>query len=474
MTFEQFLTILKARARLALAVAIGVVAAVLAGSLLWPKQYTASASVVVDVKSRDPILGTVLSEMMAVGYMATQVDLIQSEPVALRAIRALRLNEDGELREQWHEATKGRGDFGSWLAELLAKKLEVTPSRESNVITIEYTSASSEFAAAMVNAIVQAYIDTTVELKVEPARQYNAFFDERAKQAREAVEQAQTRLSAFQQQRGITAIEEHLDVESARLNELSTQLVALQAVAAESEGRELQAGSNARSMTEVVTNSVVGGLTAELSRQDARLNELEQRLGPRHPQVLELRANIEQLRSRIFEETRVVSGSLRVNNKVNESRLTQLRSALAAQRDKVMQLKGERDESAVLLRDVENARRVYDSMMERASQTSVESQSTLTNVNRLKAATEPALPSSPRVILNVALALVVGSLLGVGVAVSRELTDRRVRTEGDVVQGLRQTMLVMMPGPDRRESRNRKRIGQTKARVLNGLPGPQA
>ena len=79
-----------------------------------------------------------------------------------------------------------------------------------------------------------AYTDTTLDLRVEPAKLYNSFFDERAKALRDALEQAQSRLSAYQREKGIIVNDERLDVENARLSELSTQLVALQAVAEES------------------------------------------------------------------------------------------------------------------------------------------------------------------------------------------------------------------------------------------------
>ena len=87
MTLSQFLNILRARWVSATAVLFTLVGVTLAVSLLLPKQYTATASVLVDVKSPDPIMGVALAGMIAPGYMASQLDVIQSERVALRGLR---------------------------------------------------------------------------------------------------------------------------------------------------------------------------------------------------------------------------------------------------------------------------------------------------------------------------------------------------------------------------------------------------
>lgn len=472
MTLSQLIVILRARWRSGLLVFSAVVSSIVVASLLLPKQYTATASVVVDVKSPDPIAGMVLTGALTSSYMATQIDIMQSERVALQALRSLRLNESTELRDQWREETEGRGDFESWLASVLQKKLAVRPSRESNVITVAFTSPSGEFSAAVANAYMKAYIGTTLELKVEPAKQYNVFFDDRGKQTREALEAAQAKLSAYQQEKGIIATDERLDVENMRLAELSSQAVTLQALAAESRGRQSQASGNTDRMQEVLSDPVVSSLTADLSRQQAKLTELGERLGEKHPQVVELRASIDELRKRIQAQSGRVSGSLNVNSSVNESRLAQVNAELQEQRAKLLRLKGQRDEAAVLLRDVENAQRAYDAVLARGNQSNLESQNTQTNVSVLKQATPPALASSPRVLLNTAVAIVMGSLLAVGFALMRELIDRRMRTEEDVLERLKQPLLVTLPQPKQGNARSSSRLRLMKARVVTGLPQP--
>jgi uncharacterized protein involved in exopolysaccharide biosynthesis len=126
---------------------------------------------------------------------------------------------------------------------------------------------------------MQAYIDTTLELKVEPARAYNSFFDERAKQLREALEAAQTKLSNYQKTNQLLVATERIDVENSRLADLSTQLIVLQSNAAQNDGKQAQAGTRADQLPEVLTNPIVAQLMATLATEEAHLQELTARFG---------------------------------------------------------------------------------------------------------------------------------------------------------------------------------------------------
>ncbi|MET3605258.1 chain length determinant protein EpsF [Sphaerotilus sulfidivorans] len=474
MTFSQFLSILRARwiaAAVVLFLTIGVTAAV---SLLLPKTYTATATVMIDVRSPDPVAGMVMNGMAMPSYMATQVDILGSVRVAARVVQLLRISENSALREQWNEATGGRGNFDIWVAELLLKSLNVKPARESNVIEVSYRNADPRFAAALANAFVQAYIDTSVALRAQPAKQYSSFFETRSRQLREELEAAQAKLSAYQKEKGITGQDERFDQETQRLNELTSQLVAIQAIAVEAESRSRQARSASDQAADVIGNPVVAGLRSELSRQEARMRELTARLGDAHPQVVEMRANIEEMRRRVDIESQRVSGSVDSNSQIAKRRETEIRAALEAQRLKVLKMKEERQALSVLMREVETVQRNYDQAQQRMSQTEMESENTQTNIAPLTPAVEPVEPSGPRIILNMLMSVFLGLLLAVGVAVMREIMDRRVRSLEDISSLVGMPVMGVLPAP-----RGRRLAGKSVSRdlpvgVLARLPKPGA
>ena len=434
MTLQQFLLILRARYRAALLVFAVTVATTLIVSVLLPKQYTASAAIVVDVKSPDAVSGLLLQGMMAPGYMATQIDIINSDRVAKAVVKLLRMDESAVIKQQWQDDTEGRGQLIDWLAALLQKKLDVKPSRESNVISINYTGTNPDFAAAVANAFAQAYIDVNLDLRLAPARQYATFFDAQTKAARDKLEVAQKALSAYQQKNGITSVDERLDFETARLNETSSQLTGIEGQTTDSQSKR----SNVRSDTvaEVMQNPLINGLKADIARVEAKLTESSVNLGVNHPQTQRTVAELATLKAQLEAETRKITSSIETTYQVGKQREKQLKSALSSQKRKVLKINKQRDELNVLRRDIESAQRAFEMVSQRASQTNIESQTNQTNIAVLNPASAPTEPSKPRVFLNVLVSIFLGTLLGVGLALMLELTQRYVRSAQDLAEAL--------------------------------------
>jgi polysaccharide biosynthesis transport protein len=472
MSIGQFVSILLARWRVALSILLVTVAATLLVTLVLPKTYTGSSSVMVQLASPDPIAGVAYAITLAPQVMATQVDILNSDRVAQNVVRTLKLNENPEMRAAWQDATQGRGSFEAWYGGLLKLNLEVLTT-QSNVIIVNYKAKDAKASAVMANGFVQAYLDTALEMRVDPARRSSGFFEARAKELRESVETAQAKLSTYQRENGIIATDERLDIETARLNELSSQLVAVQMLAAESSSRQGQAAVSSDRMQDVLTNGLLAQIKADMSRQEARLAELTSRLGDANPQVREARAALAGTRARLDSETGRVIGGVGVSNKINASREAEIRAALDGQRNRVIKLREQRDGMSSLVRDVENAQKSYDAVLARLNTTTMESQATLTNLSVLTTATEPADPSSPKLGLNIGIAVFVGMMLAVGAALVLELANRRVRTVDDVLQVLDLPVLGILPRPDKRRMFS-KVLATPMQRRLLGYTGTEA
>lgn len=453
MSFKQFLAILRARWLVALSVLLLVAGGTLLASLLVQKTYTATASVVIDIKP-DPLGGLLGAGGLTPALVETQMDIIQSDRVAARVVKNLKLGENPQTRQQWQDATRGQGDFELWLAETLQRNLEARPSRASGVITVTYRSADPKFSAALANAFAEAYLQVALELRVDPAKQYTSFFDSRAKEARDYLERAQAKASSYQRENNLISIDERFDVETARLNELSTQMVMLQAQSAEGAIRQRESqGAGGEKMQEVLNNVVVMALKSDLARAEARQQELGARFGENHPQMAEARASIGELRMRLDAETRRIVGGVGVSSTITQQREGQLRGSLEAQRAKVLKLKAIRDEGVMLLREVDNAQKTFELVSTRSNQSNIERQTNQTNVTLLSEARVPNQASAPRVLLNTALAALIGLVLAVAAALAVESVDRRVRLASDIVDALDLPILGAIPSSDRRRLR---------------------
>ena len=436
MNLSQILLILKARYKIVLIIFFVTVFTSVAITLFLPKNYSATTSLLLNYKGMDPVTGLVLPAQLMPGYMATQTDIILSRNIALRVVKQLGLTKSEQVQEQYQEATKGKIDINYWLADLLLKKLDVTPSKQSSLIDITFTSVDPQFSAAVANSFAESYLQKSVQLKVEPAQKATGYFTEQIKMLRTGLEQAQGRLSKYQQVNGITNPEQSFDVESVRLNELSSQLSIAQASEIDSRSRKNSALGNAAYSPDIAINPIIQSLRVDISRSESKLAETEQRLGKNHPLFLSAVAELSKLKNQLADETQRASNGISGTANINQQRESELRMQVGLQKEKVLALNLLRDEMSVLQKDVETAKKAMDSVTLRFSQTSIEGQSNQSDIEILNPAVPPSDPSSPKLYINILLAIIMGAILGVGFGVLAELSDRRVRSRQDIANVL--------------------------------------
>ena len=432
MNVHQFLLILLARKKIILTTLLVTVALALGFSLIQAKTYKATASVLLNYKGVDPLTGLTMPGQLLPGYMATQIDIISSKNVALRVVDALHLANSPAVVEQFKDATDGKGSVRDWLADLLLKKLEIVPSRESSVVEISFKGADPAFAAAVANAFADEYQKITVQLKTDPAKKTASYFNEQTKQLRDNVEAAQARLSKYQQEKGIVSLDNNrVDVELARLNDLSAQLVAAQTAAMEGTARQGAAGS-ALTSPDVANNALIQTMRANVAQARGKFADTSQRYGRNHPQYQAAKAELDKVQGELNAALGTVSRSVGANAQVLRQREAELRQAVAEQKAKVLEMNRARDELGVLLKDLDSAQRAFDSASQRFSQTRIEAQSEQSDISLLNPAVAPTEPSGPRVLLNTLIAFLLGTILGVGLALLLELLNRPVRSASDV------------------------------------------
>jgi len=454
LTLSQFLQILRARRLLVAAFAIVLT---LAGALisLWlPNVYLAQVALVADMKDTDPMTGNAVRSQALSNYLNTQADIITSRAVAMKVVEKMHLADDRTLRAAFEERAQGAGSLREWIADRLSSNLEVELARSSNVFHIIYAAPEAGDAALMANAFADAYIQTTIELKMDPARRQAGWFDEQVLGLRKKLEDSQEKLSDFQRENTLVTTDGRLDIETARLAGMATELVAAQTEASDARTRRdqmkraLEAGRT-EELPDVVRNGLVQSMKADLTRAEGKLAEAAERYGPNHPQYVAASAEVNSLRRRMLAELQTARGSIEQTAQIADQRAAQMQAALEVQKRRILELKRASDERDVLSRDVESAQRTYDAATQRASAVRLESQLDQGTVAVLAAAMPPLDPARPRLMLNTVAALLFGLALGTGLAVAAEWRDRRVRTAADIPAATGVLLLAEFPPPPR-------------------------
>jgi chain length determinant protein EpsF len=445
MVVRRLMRVIRARwALLGVFVVLGAGAALAASAWMSPK-YRASSVMVVELKGTDPVLGGAVAMPQTLqGYLVTQTEVLRSDRVMQRVIERLDLLRNEDLLRAAAADAPEEPEAQRRILKHFERRIQVDASREGSTLVVSYEGPQATLSAEIVNAFTAAYLETALELRTGPAGHFTTWFEEQTRDHRDRLEAAQRRLSAAQRASGILADDERLDVETLRLNEISSQWQTTQAALTESRAR-LDAARAGASMPEVVAHPLLQTLSADLGRVEGRLQQLGARLGPAHPEVIAEQAQAEQLRSRLAGETARVSASLQASHQVNQSREARLREALEAQRTRVAGLKGARDQLHVLEREVQSAQRAMEMVSQRLTETRLESQTRHSNASVLTPALAPARPSRPQPVLNAMLGVVLGLALGLGAALMLESSQRPVRDPEDarIAGGL--TVLARLP-----------------------------
>jgi chain length determinant protein EpsF len=434
MNLFQLVLILKARYKMILLVAVITVLTASIVSLLFPKSYKAATTVILNYKGVDPVTGMAMPAQLMPGYMATQVDIIQSKNVTLDVIKRLHLDEVKSLQQQFAEATEGKqADLNEWLAELLQQKLSVMPSKESSVISIGYKGVDPVFAATMANAFAESYINLSLKLKIDPAIKASQYLSEQTKALRDNLQHAQDRLATYQQEHGLTSIQEAYDVETSKLRDLSSQYSLAQTQSIDANSRRNDASKNLSDSPDVVQNPVIQNLRMSLVSAEAKLADTAQRYSRNHPMYIASEAEVAKLRSQLNTEIDRTVVSLSNNASINSQRLNDLKFQLEKQKQKVLELNRSRSDLSILEKEVQIAQNALESVNNRFSQTALEGQSNQGDISVLETAVPPLEPSNPSLFLIAPFSLVIGALLGCLFALLAEMLDRRVRSRDDLL-----------------------------------------
>jgi len=437
MDLSQYILALKARRKaFSIVLAVTVFTAILV-ALVMPKRYDATATILIDARDEQTMAPAHMSPRERAGYIFTQMELIASGKVAKKVVRDLKLAQQPGVREEWERDTGGTGSLEEWIATGLLEKLKVD-SGASNIIIVKFSANDAKQASDVANAFAKAYLDVALELRTEPSRAAGQWFDEQLKTLRADVTGAQTKLTAYQKEKGIAGADERMDVEYTRLAELNAELSRQKAATMDAQTRYTQAqdlikdGVSLEAFPEVLANGYIITVKSALQAAEGRLQEQSEVLGPNHPTYQRTQAEVQGLRERLNSEASKVVTGLGNAVKQNQKRVEELQVALKEQSDRIMKLRESRVDLAVLTRDLENAQHAYDGALGRAIAVKVDSKVRQTNLAMLTPAVEPLKPAVPKVGLISALSVLIGLLLAAGVVYVLEMIDRRVRSRSDL------------------------------------------
>lgn len=448
----QLWRMLVARRWLIAGVVLAFALVAVAAALFLPDKYVGSVSVVIDVPDEDPVSGAGFPSMLADNYLATQIDLLTSEKVLLRVLREQKLTEDKKAREAFAASAPEGASFERWLATQLGKHLDVHKGSTSRLIQLRYSNESPQKAAAIANAVVRAYRQTSAEIVSDPAQsrltQYTGYLET----LRAKVDTAQKTLTQAQQKSGVINLDQttskgdtqRLDDLGVKLNQAEADRQGAQAKVARIRQLKRQ-GRPVSAQAEILNSGYVQQLKGRLVELQSERAKMAKTLGANHPRMRSLAAQIATVRQRLGHEIDAYLASNRSQAEIASDRENALRKSLKRERSDVLAQQKKRDDIAGLVRKLDSAKRVYQVALGRYDQVLGNSELAQYNISVISWAKPPSEPAGLSGKVTLLLAIVMGALVGGALALILELLNRRVRDAEDVTRELGLPVLGELP-----------------------------
>lgn len=326
----------------------------------------------------------------------------------------------------------------SWLAKGIKSRLEVEPIFATRIVSVSYSSTDPYIAALIANRVAEEYINTSIEMIVDPARRSTEWLDQRIKTLKDTLDDKRSALIEFQQSKGIVASDEKLDLENSKLNQLSNQLVVSQqeariAKTAQAQIEEvISKGGSLLSLEQFYSHSVIQGINNDIRKLETQKTEMSGKFGENHPKFKQVTTELSSLKSKRSREVSAVAAGIKNAEKLSTSKLDALQKAVSKQKQLVLDLKNQHADIAVLVSDVESAEQAYNKALTDFNNSERISLLDQTIVNVVDPAVLPGSPYSPNMLKNVVVALTLGFAMALGLVLLAELISRKVRSTADI------------------------------------------
>ncbi|HKE95485.1 MAG TPA: Wzz/FepE/Etk N-terminal domain-containing protein [Povalibacter sp.] len=428
LSLQQIWTILWAYRKASVLIAAAVVVCAVIAIALLPRTYEATATLMVDYEVNDPLNSKEFPIGLLGGYMATQTELLRNPAVLLTVVDRLQLTKNRDYTAGY---SGNAAQLREYVMNQLSKRLSIYQGQfGSQLIYITFAADDPEHAALVANTVADVFKELDFARASSPAAARARRYSEQLEQLRAKAGQAQQQYTDFYQKHAlIDTGDRKADVDLAFLSDLEQQLIDAQRARRAAEAR----GSDDPDVRDQVLGStLVQNLKTQLAAQRSRLAELQNTLGSRHPEILQLQAQIAETRQRLDEEIGGYARNAASGAGAARKLEAQLQSAVAAQRQKVLSANELHDQADKLRLELESAQAVYKRALDGYDQVMFASTGNYTNINFVNRATVPVKPSKPRVLVLLLLGVVAGTGLGLVAPLAYELVNRRIRCRDDL------------------------------------------
>ena len=452
-------------------------------------RYQATVSLLIDTRSSNVVdVDAVLSGIGQDNRLfESQLQIIKSATVARRVAEKLNLLDDPEFQgrigflatllssllpadqnkkpsKETQEALDGLDPAMVSLINQLLNGLTVSQRRRSLVVDVSFEALSAAKAAKVANAFAEAYRVDHLETKYDSTKRANEWLNSRLSELRTRVRDAEQAVEVYRAENNLQ-VAEGTTINEKQISQLNEQLILSRARTAEAQAKVDQIarvekeGGSAASFADALQSQVITQLRSKASEIARELAQLTAKYGGKHPSVISVRSQLSDIRRQINAEVGRIVSTATNELEVSKSRELSIVEGLESLKTESFS----ENKAAVYLRELqreaEASRTLYQSFLNRFKETQAAESLDTTETRILAQALPPIGASYPNKKIFLLLAILVGLIIGIGIALLIELFDFSINDPSDVEGRLGQSLFASLPIIDLPNATVRRKTG---------------
>ena len=447
-------------------------------------RYEAVAQIRIQKTRPDLSPGSDIAEAVTPEWIETQYRIIVSRSLLRKVIERYDLTSSSELgagpmrspleliRTRFFGGSSY--EFGSGMdvapaIVALRSRVTVRPVPRTSLVDLVFRAYDPSFAAVAANGLAQTYIDESRLNGSDQSTEATKWIEARLQAEQDQAKTSFQALREYEDKSGTSNLEARQRLAEAKLQQASAQLLGARSDRASKKAYldqlRRQTPSELLTLPELAASASAQGLRKQLSELEIRKSELDQSLGPRHPDVLDLGNRIQSLKASLSNEARGVVRSVEAAYEAASRQESVLAASVAAAQQEMASLRDKSPEYQSLKRDADTSNEIAQALARRGKEAGVESAINDTTVTLMEAAERPSAPVFPDRTGNLQLAIAVGLATGILLVALRDRLDNTLKTPDDIREGLGIPFLGFVP--------DLQTLGDQPSRVgLNSLRHP--
>jgi len=405
-------------------------------------------------------------------FLPTQTEIIKSKNVALRVVDDLQLDTkyrthflNPDDRQTSFPATLKNtlarylsGLFGSngkgkdaenatpadpdtekkRIAEIIRGNIEVNPIKDTRVVNVLYTDNNPQIAKMITDALVQAYIEETLEIKLSGTKQSLKWMTNKAELERNKLEEAERKIQQYMREHNLVTLENRLAVYPEKLSQFSTDLSSAEAKRKELEDlhEQIVRAKDSPKVLETIPlfaeNPNLQSLKEQILKAEQKIKELSQKYGPRHPAMINALEDRDILLHEKELEIRRIEDSTQKAYELAKSKEENLRELLNSTKEELLDVNERFIQYSIMKREVDSSRALYEALTSSLKKASVTEESQNVNIWVMREASLPSSPSNRSPYRTILIGFILALAAGIGVTLLIEYLDNTIKSADDI------------------------------------------